>query len=347
LGVDRQKAKEALDQVFRDMAGAMTAGMVHVGVKTGLFRAMANRGAMSAEAVIKASKLQPRYVEEWLKGMVASGYLAYDPAAHTYTLSEEHAYFLASDDTDHFVGGLFAMVPPLLRVAPQVAKAFAEGGGVQFEHFGPDCVSALDLINRGQYESRFADYWLKSLPDTAARLAAGGRALDVGCGSGAVCGALAKAFPSAEVIGIDPDEASIRKARAHFPPGKFLALTTSDMSRGEGFDLITLCDVLHDLAEPLKTLKEIRALLKPDGTFFIVEPRAADRLEDNRNPVAATFYGFSVFHCMTQSLARGGPGLGTCLGPAATEALVRQAGYTRFQRLDIKSLTNLFYSAQP
>jgi 2-polyprenyl-3-methyl-5-hydroxy-6-metoxy-1,4-benzoquinol methylase len=347
VGIDKQKAKEALDQVFRDMAGAMTAGMVHVGITTGLFRAMANRGAMSADAVIKASKLQPRYVEEWLKGMVASGYLSYDPPAQTYTLSEEHAYFLASDDTDHFVGGLFAMVPPLLRVAPQVVKAFAEGGGVQFEHFGPDCVSALDLINRGQYQTRLADYWLKSLPDVAARLAGGGRALDVGCGSGAVCGALAKAFPKAQIIGIDPDEASIGKARAHFPQGKFLAVTTAGMSRGEGFDLITLCDVLHDLAEPLDTLKEIRALLKPDGTFFIVEPKAADKLEDNRNPVAATFYGFSVFHCMTQSLARGGPGLGTCLGPAATEALVRQAGYTRFQRLDIKSLTNLFYSAQP
>lgn len=347
MGIDKQKAKEALDQVFRDMAGAMTAGMVHVGITTGLFRAMANRGAMSADTVIKASKLQPRYVEEWLKGMVASGYLSYDPGAQTYALSEEHAYFLASDDTDHFVGGLFAMVPPLLRVAPQVAKAFAEGGGVQFEHFGPDCVSALDLINRGQYETRLADYWLKSLPDAAARLAAGGRALDVGCGSGAVCGALAKAFPKAQIIGIDPDEASIGKARAHFREGKFLAVTTSDMSRGEGFDLTTLCDVLHDLAEPLKTLKEIRALLKPDGTLFIVEPKAADKLEENRNPVAATFYGFSVFHCMTQSLARGGPGLGTCLGPAATEALVRQAGYTRFQRLDIKSLTNLFYSAQP
>jgi len=347
VGIDKQKAKEALDQVFRDMAGAMTAGMVHVGVKTGLFRAMAGKGGLSLSQVVELSKLQPRYVEEWLKGMVASGYLSYDPAAQTYTLSEEHAYFLASDETDHFVGGLFAMVPPLLRVAPEVVKAFAEGGGVQFEHFGPDCVSAIDLINRGQYETRLADYWLKSLPDAAARLAAGGRALDVGCGSGAVCGALAKAFPKAQVIGIDPDEASIGKARAHFPQGKFLAVTTSDMSRGEGFDLITLCDVLHDLAEPLKTLQEIRALLKPDGTLFMVEPKAADKLEENRNPVAATFYGFSVFHCMTQSLARGGPGLGTCLGPAATEALVRQAGYTRFQRLDIKSLTNLFYSAQP
>jgi ubiquinone/menaquinone biosynthesis C-methylase UbiE len=347
VGVDKQKAKEALDQVFRDMAGAMTAGMVHVGIRTGLFRAMASRGAMSADAVIKASNLQPRYVEEWLKGMVASGYLAYDPGAQTYTLSAEHAYFLASDDTDHFVGGLFAMVPPLLRVTPEVVKAFAEGGGVQFEHFGPDCVSALDLINRGQYETRLADYWLKSLPDAAARLAAGGRALDVGCGSGAVCGALAKAFPKAQIVGIDPDEASIAKARARHPGVTFLAQTTATMKPGAGFDLITLCDVLHDLAEPLKTLKEIRALLEPDGTFFIVEPKAADKLEDNRNPVAATFYGFSVFHCMTQSLARGGPGLGTCLGPAATEALVRQAGYTRFQRLDIKSLTNLFYSAQP
>jgi 2-polyprenyl-3-methyl-5-hydroxy-6-metoxy-1,4-benzoquinol methylase len=348
VGIDKQKAKEALDQVFRDMAGAMTAGMVHVGITTGLFRAMANRGAMSADTVTKGSKLQPRYVEEWLKGMVASGYLSYDPAAQTYALSEEHAYFLASDDTDHFVGGLFAMVPPLLRVAPLVAKAFAEGGGVPFEHFGPDCVRALDLINRGQYETRFADYWLKSLPDAAARLAAGGRALDVGCGSGAVCGALAKAFPKAQIIGIDPDAESIRHAREkQLPNVKFEVATTGDFKPGEGFDLVTLCDVLHDLAEPLKTLKEIRALLKPDGTFFIVEPKAADKLEENRNPVAATFYGFSVFHCMTQSLARGGPGLGTCLGPAATEALVRQAGYARFQRLDIKSLTNLFYSAQP
>jgi 2-polyprenyl-3-methyl-5-hydroxy-6-metoxy-1,4-benzoquinol methylase len=343
VGVDKEKAKQALDQVFGDMAGAMAAGMVYVGVKTGLFKAMANRGAMQASDVVRASGLQPRYVEEWLKGMVASGYLAYDAAAQTYTLSEEHAYFLASDDTDHFVGGLFAMVPPLMRVAPDVARAFEQGGGVPFEEFGAGCVHALDLINRGQYESRLADYWLKSIPEATARLAAGGRALDVGCGSGAVCAALAKAFSKAQIVGMDPDAASIERARTTAPSARFV----QQMPKGETFDLITLCDVLHDLAEPQKTLQEIRALLKPEGTLFIIEPKAADRLEDNVNPVAATFYGFSVFHCMTQSLARGGPGLGTCLGPAATEALVRRSGYTRFKRLDIRSLTNLFYSAQP
>jgi 2-polyprenyl-3-methyl-5-hydroxy-6-metoxy-1,4-benzoquinol methylase len=331
--------------VFRDMAGAMAAGMAYVGTRTGLFRAMQGKGAMRAEEVARESGLQPRYVEEWLKGMASAGYLEYD--SERFTLTDEQAYFLASEGSDHFVGGLLAMVPPLLRVAPEVAEAFARGGGVAFESFGPDCVQALDLVNRGQYESRLASYWLQAVPEAAKRLAAGGRALDVGCGSGSVCAALAKAFPQAEIVGIDPDAESIRRAKQNASGVRFFQETTSQLERGSGFDLITLCDVLHDLAAPLATLREIRALLKPEGVLFVVEPKAADRLEDNRNPVATTFYGFSLFHCMTQSLARGGPGLGTCLGPAATEKLVREAGFSRFEKLDLKSLTNLFYAARP
>jgi 2-polyprenyl-3-methyl-5-hydroxy-6-metoxy-1,4-benzoquinol methylase len=297
---------------------------------------------MTPAVAARTSGLHPRYVEEWLKGMASAGYLDYDPTKQTFSLPEEHAYFLASEGSDHFVGGLFAMVPPLLRVAPQVAEAFRKGGGVAFADFGPGCVEALDLINRGQYESRLADYWLKSLPEVTAKLGAGGRALDVGCGSGAVCAALKKAFPKAEVTGMDPDRESIRRAQAVAPDAKFL----TEMPKGQTFDLITLCDVLHDLAAPMQTLQEIRALLAPGAVLFIVEPKAADRLEDNRDAVSTTFYGFSLFHCMTQSLARGGPGLGTCMGPAATEKLLREAGFSRFQRLDLKSLTNLFYAAR-
>jgi len=94
-------------------------------------------------------------------------------------------------------------------------------------------------------------------------------------------------------------------------------------------------------------LKQVRALLKPGGTLFVVEPKAADRLEDNLNPVATMFYGFSIFHCMTQSLARGGPGLGTCMGPAAAQRLLKEAGFSDFRILDVKSQVNLFYAARP
>src|SRR5262249_36912140 len=112
---------------------------------------------------------------------------------------------------------------------------------------------------------------------------------------------------------------------------RFFAQTTREIERGAGFDLITVCDCIHDFARPVPTLEEIRTLLAPDGTLFIMEPKVADRLEDNRTPMATMFYGFSVFHCMTQSLAAGGAGLGTCLGPAQTEALVRAAGFGRFE----------------
>jgi 2-polyprenyl-3-methyl-5-hydroxy-6-metoxy-1,4-benzoquinol methylase len=351
--MDNDRVKAFADKVFGDMAGAMTVGMGYIGTRTGLFRTMAGKGRMRIEDVVRASGLERRYVEEWLKGMTCATYLEYDPAGETYRLPEEHAFLLASDDTDHFMGGLFAMAPVLLRAAPEVATAFAHGGGVRFEQFGPEGVAGLDLINRGQYEQRLTGYWLKTLPDVMARLEAGGSALDVGCGAGQVCVALAKGFPKARVVGIDPDAESIRQAEAAAAAAglsdriSLRTATTSNLDEPDGFDLVTACDCTHDFAAPQQTLEEMRNLLKPGGTLFIVEPKAADRLEDNINSIATMFYGFSIFHCMTQSLANGGPGLGTCLGPARTEALVRSAGFRSFERLEIKSPVNLFYAARP
>jgi ubiquinone/menaquinone biosynthesis C-methylase UbiE len=218
---------------------------------------------------------------------------------------------------------------------------------VPFEEFGPECVTALDLINRGQYEHRFTEYWLQSLPDVVKKLEAGGRMLDIGCGSGRVCLAFAKAYPKARITGIDPDAESIARARQLGSTVDFAVGTAASLVGQGRFDLITMCDCLHDLASPLETLREARALLEPDGTLFVVEPKAADRLEDNRNPVATMFYGFSIFHCMTQSLARGGPGLGTCMGPAMAERLLREAGFSSFEILPLKSQVNAFYAARP
>jgi 2-polyprenyl-3-methyl-5-hydroxy-6-metoxy-1,4-benzoquinol methylase len=190
------------------------------------------------------------------------------------------------------------------------------------------------------------------MPAVVRALTEGGRVLDVGCGAGRVCAAIAKDFPRAEIVGLDPDAESIRQAEAAAAEAglagriRFIRGTTGTVERGSGFDLITACDCLHDFAAPRETLSEIRALLKPEGTLFIIEPKAADALERNINPIATMFYGFSLFHCMTQSLAQGGPGLGTCMGPARTEALLREAGFGRVERLEIKSPVNLFYAAR-
>src|SRR3990172_5535043 len=98
----KEKGNQGIEQVFRDMAGAMTAGMAFVGRRTGLFRAMQGKGPMKLDDVVRAAQLQPRYVEEWLKGMASAGYIEHNPVAGTFLLGEEFAYFLASDGSDHF-----------------------------------------------------------------------------------------------------------------------------------------------------------------------------------------------------------------------------------------------------
>lgn len=349
--MDKERVRQFADRVYRDMAGAMAIGMGYLGVRTGLFRALADGRATTAAALAERTGLEARYLEEWLAGMAAAGWLEHDPSTATFRLPEEHAFLLASEGSDHYMGGLFLAGPSLLSLAPEVARAFREGGGVPPEAFDADWLEAVDLMNGGAYRERLASYWLAQLPDTRARLEAGGAALDLGCGVGEAAMALSRAFPRAQILGIDPDERAIARARqAAEAQGlnglRFMTGTIESLPAEPRFDLVLLLDCLHDLAEPVATLRSIRERLAPGGVLFVMEPRAGDRLEDNANPLGVVYYGFSLFHCMTQSLAQGGPGLGTCCGPARTEALLRQAGFGTVEELSIKSFTNRFHAAR-
>jgi len=347
--MDKAKMKTMAERVFRDVSGGMAAGLAWLGTETGLFRAMAGAGPLTIAELVERTGLVARYVDEWARGMVAAGYLDYEPERDRFSLPEEHAYLLASDDTDHFMGGLFGMVPPLMSVAPRVREAFREGGGVPFAEFPGECRHAIDVMNRGNYEHRLVSFWLQQLPATVARLEAGGRVLDVGCGTGQVIVALARGFPASHVVGVDPDAESIAAARnavarAGLENTELVQATLDAVPTEPRFDLVMACDCLHDMPDPVAVLRDIHARLADDGVLLVIEPRVSDRLEENVHPVAAMFYGFSVFHCTTQSLAHGGAGLGACMGPGRTRALFAEAGFGEVEELDIRSPVNLFYA---
>lgn len=347
--MDKQKMMDFANHVYRDMAGTMAIGMAYLGQKNGMFDALAEAGPTTAGALAEKTGLEPRYVEEWLHGMTAAEWLVHDAAADTYELPQEHGFLVASEGTDHFMGGLFLAGPSLLSKAPDVAQAFARGGGVPFSEFDSDWIDALDLMNSGPYEKRLASYWIAEMPDIAARLEQGGRALDVGCGVGKVSLALARAYPKAQIVGFDPDAASVRRARetaGDLGNATFVEGLIGDIEAKDGFDIATLFDCLHDMADPVATLSDIRERLAPGGALMVMEPKAADDLADNINPLGAMYYGFSLFHCMTQSLAEGGPGHGTCMGPAKTMELLQAGGFSDVQPLAIKSQTNAFFAAR-
>ncbi len=348
--MDKAKLRACADRAYRDAAGATTSGLLYLGVRTGLFNTMADKGAMSVEDVVSASELNHRYVQEWLHGMVAAEYLDYDPEANTFELPPEHAYLFASEDTDHYVGGIFHGMPGLLQAAPAVVEAFHHGGGLPYNEFHHEVHESVDLMNRGIYEKRLCEDWLPAVPGLVDKLSAGGTGLDLGCGAGTVTITLAKAFPAGSFSGVDLHPPSIATARAAAQVAgvadqtMFFTDPIETLPSDQRFDLITAFDCVHDLADPAAVLKSVHQRLKPGGTFLVLEIRSGDNLEDNIHPIGAMFYGFSMFHCMTQSLAQGGPGLGSCLGPARTEALMQEAGFTRFEPIKIRGPFNLLYA---
>ena len=349
--MDKERIGKFANAVYRDMAGAMAIGMGYLGLKSGLFEAMKDGNPISAGDLSEKTSLNRRYVEEWLKGMTAAGWLEHSEEAGTFSMPVEHGFLLASEGTDHYMGGLFLAGPSLLSQAPEVAKAFRDGGGVHFGAFDHDWIEALDLMNGGAYQHRLASYWMKQLPDIDERLASGGRVLDIGCGVGKVSLALAEAYPHAQITGFDPDANSVKQARAAADMAgakrvTFLEGVITDVEPEPVFDFAGMFDCLHDLAEPEKTLTEIRSRMAPGGVVMVMEPRAADLLSENTNPLGTVYFGFSLFHCMTQSLAQGGAGLGTCMGPEKAMSLLSDAGFSNVQELPIKSQTNMFFAGR-
>lgn len=349
--MDKDKSTRFMLKVVGDVATAMATGLLVVGEKAGLFKHMAGAGAVTAAVLAERSGVLVRYVEEWLAVMAGAGYVEYDTTGDSFTLPDEHAQFLTDPGSEYYLGGLYGSVPGMLAMAPKLAQAFQTGNGISFADFGADLPQMLEVMNRPVYEARLVRNWLPALPTVLTRLQAGGRALDVGCGTGVVSLTLAKAFPTATVAGLDMDARSIDIARGYARDAgldqrlHFLAQPIEALPATPGWDLISTFDVMHDLPDPVGAMAHIRAALNEGGTYLMVEPKVADDLETNMgNPFARMFYGMSCLHCVPQSLAQGGLGLGACWGEKRARALSAQAGFTRFERLGIRTAGLAFYA---
>ena len=98
-------------------------------------------------------------------------------------------------------------------------------------------------------------------------------------------------------------------------------MATAQTFTGTGYDLVTMFDCLHDMGDPLGAARRVREALAPDGTWLLVEPYAADRVEDNFNPVGRLYYTGSTFLCVPNALSQPG---GYALGAQAGEAAIRE-----------------------
>jgi hypothetical protein len=111
--------------------------------------------------------------------------------------------------------------------------------------------------------------------------------------------------------------------------------------------LVATFDCLHDMGDPLSAARHVRQALKPDGTWLVVEPAAADDIAGNMNPVGRAYYSFSTLLCVPNALSQpGGYALGAQAGEAAIRQITTDAGFTRFRRA-AETPFNLVYEVRP
>ena len=347
--MDNKKVESMAFRVVGDMGGAFTMALGYVGDRLGLFKAMAGAGPLTSAELARKTNLNERYVREWLRSMVASEYIDYDPLLEKYVMTEEQAFVLADEDSPMFVGGGFHFTTPSICNMPKILEAFRKGGGISYSDIGEEIPEAIERFFKPGYRHFLAKEWLGAVPGLVTKLERGASIVDVGCGCGQSTIAMAKAFPKSRVLGIDYDARSIERARRLAATEKagnvmFIQATADQIPRNQKYDLVCSFDCIHDMVDPKGTLRVIREVLADDGVYVWSEPNASDNAYENRNPVGKAFHAISPLHCMTVSLAHNGEGLGTVIGEKGARALAQEAGFSRFERLPIDNPFNQFFA---
>jgi 2-polyprenyl-3-methyl-5-hydroxy-6-metoxy-1,4-benzoquinol methylase len=339
MDVDGGRLEAFMGRLIGHMTGAAVCYSIWLGDELGLYRELAGSGPRTAESLAAATGCHARLVREWLDAQAAAGLVAYDADSDTYELSPEAAMALADEDSPVFVARGMNTIGSMYLDLAKVAAAFRGDGALSWKDHHPCLFCGTEWFFRTGYRAHLSTSWIPALEGVAAKLEAGARVADVGCGHGASLVAMAMAYPNSTFHGFDfhaPSIATCReRAREAGVDGRaeFQVATATNYS-GE-FDLICFFDCLHDMGDPVGAARHAREHLRPGGTVLLVEPFALDPRPRNiaENPMAALFYVASSCICAPNSLSQEGrAALGTQAGEAKLRAVFEEAGFRHFRR---------------
>ncbi|MBI4884106.1 MAG: class I SAM-dependent methyltransferase [Actinobacteria bacterium] len=348
-------------QLFSKLEGAVTAGMVHLGDQLGLYVAMNKAGRpVTTHEIAATTGLSERWVREWAQNQAAAKLItsSFDEndGERRFGLTPEAAAVLATPSHPYYGMGMFHRLPQTMNALEHVRESFHTGVGHDYDSHGPQGAVGIERSFEPWNNANLLPVVLPALTGVVERLRAGVTVVDIGCGAGSAVLLMAAEFPASKFLGYDIsqfalaraaeklDESGLRNASFHDP-------RTSPIAADHSVDLVTTFDCIHDMTQPQRMMETIRAAIKPDGVWLLVDIKALDSFEENarKNPMAALMYGISVLSCMSSALSEpDGEGLGTLgLSESKARSMATAAGFTRFRRLDIDHAVNAFYEIRP
>lgn len=338
MNLDMTKVEQFAGQVVSDISATFSGVMTNIGHKLGLYKAMAGCGAMTSQQLAGKTRTHERYVREWLNNQTAGGYVVYDPDTNTYTLPDEHVPVLADEDSPVFLVPALEVASSLWLDEDKVSDVFRSGAGIAWSDHHHRLFCGSESLFRPGYKAHLTSGWIKSLRGVEAKLRAGARVADVGCGHGASTIVMAQNYPNSSFHGFDNHPESVETARQRASEAglngnvRFSVASAKDYADGD-FDLICFMDCLHDMGDPVGAAQHARQSLKADGTVMLVEPAAGDGVKDNINPVSRLYYAASTAVCTPCSRSQEvGLALGAQAGEKRLSEVMKQAGFGSVRR---------------
>ncbi len=353
--IDRKKVRETVEHAVAYLSGAMESGMIYLGDRLGLYQALAGAGPMTSEELAQKTGLHERWLREWLQGQATAKLLDY-PGDGRFELSAEAALVLADENSPAFVAGGFCSLPQQMAVLERLPESFKTGLGLPYDAFGSEGARQIERMAAPWLRAHLVPRILPLLDGVVSKLEAGGKVVDVGCGTVAALIEMAKVYPRSDFHGYDISQPALERAEENRAQAGVRNVTFHDASRDplpedHSIDFVTTFDCLHDMAHPSQVIHNIMQAIKPDGNWLIADINTLPSFEENmaQNPLASMWYGFSVLCCMSSAMSEpNSEGLGT-LGftePVA-QKMVQKAGFMRFKRLEVNNLANAYYEVRP
>ena len=344
---DEAKVEEFAGNLFMQALAMMELANVELGVRLGLYDAMAGAGSMTPGELASSAGIAERYAREWLEQQATAGVVEVDDTAapateRSFTLPNAHAHVLIEDDSEACMKPCAAAVPWVGKAIEIMTEEFRAGTGAAFGLFDLHDVQAA--FTRPVFVNHLTQNWLPALPEVQKQLESGApvRIAEVGCGEGLAAIIIAKAYPNAEVDGYDLDEASIAVARKDAAAAgvadraRFEVRDAADPMILGDYDLVMAIEMLHDMPDPVGILRTMKRLAGADGAVLVVDERTADSFEVPATEMERFFYTFSTLHCLAVSMQDGGVGTGTVIRADTVRQYASEAGFTNVETLDVE-----------
>jgi SAM-dependent methyltransferase len=278
-------------RIFEWRRGFNTIYLLDLGVKLGMFKALAATPGLTAAALAQHLNLHAPYVLTWCRTCFGMEVLDCD-AQGGYRLAPHMDTLLATPGHPRYMGGF-------LRLGVDVAgddfrsceEAFRTGAVKRFQGRGEAFAQAIADATWG-LQLVTAKKILPDLPGVMQRLQAGGAILEVGCGTGNLLLQLAKSFPQAKCVGVDIDVDSLKVARKKISAANLQGRaevregTIAATTHADSFDAVVMVEVLHEIAPDIRpgVVREAGVAVRSGGWMIIVDETYPTTLEEMRRP---------------------------------------------------------------